>query len=136
MKALWIFFIAIILSSALFASPTSDSTGIKKVLHEIAVSNVYEATTAVGYAVVKSPQNERFKKLMALTSPYDLLKICESDTNAVVRLYAFKGLCSRMDSIPGDIARKFKNDSTIVLCQTGDVVKKVKVSDLANGFLQ
>lgn len=112
------------------------SKDIKKIIAEMSATNVFEATATVGYAGVPSPQLARYNTLLKKCTPYQLLQIANTDTNAVVRLYAFKALNARMDSIPAEIAMQFKNDSTIILYQTGDIVKEQMVKSVANGFLK
>ena len=114
----------------------TDSNKINKILKEMAASNVFDASNSVSYTGKPSPQLDRYKRLVAITTPYDLLQIANTNSNAVVRLYAFKALAERMDNLPAEIAEKFKNDDTIVLYQTGDLIEKVTVKKIANGFLK
>lgn len=114
----------------------TDSNKINKILKEIAAFNVFEASNTVGDTGKPSPQWDRYKKLAAIATPFDLLQIANTNSNAVVRLYAFKALAERMDNLPAEIAEKFKNDDTIVLYQTGDIVQKFSVKYIANGFLK
>ncbi len=100
----------------------------------MADDNVFELP---GESPNSSPQILRAQQMAKSASPYDLLKISMENTNPVVRLYAFMNLASRMDNIPAEVARKFKEDMTIISFKTpkGEI-RKLPISSVANGFFK
>ena len=108
---------------------------IKKIVREIAGSNVFEISATVGYAGTPSQQNVRYRELLEAASVSQLQQLATKNKNAVVRLYAFKGLVSQQKNIPPAIIEQFKNDSTLVVVISGDIAEKRPVSAIASGFL-
>lgn len=110
-----------------------DSITTKKLIADIAETNVYAPD-----ALAKAGQLIQVKRgdLLKKESPYELLKICMENPNAVVRLYAFKALAEKMDNLPAEAVLKFRNDNTPVNIQSHKGEKQLPVWQIANGFLK
>lgn len=113
-------------------SPAQDSITVKKLLADIAKENIFETDVS---SYKKTLQTKR-GLLLGRQGPFDLLKISMENSNAVVRLYAFKALADKMDNLPPELVSKFRNDSTLVTFQTIHGNKQLPVSQIANGFLK
>ncbi len=109
-----------------------DSITVKKLLSDIAKDNIFQTDVS---STQKTLQTRR-GQLLSKQSPFDLLKICMENSNAVVRLYAFKALADKMDNLPPELVTKFRNDTTLVTFQTIHGNKQIPVSEVANGFLK
>lgn len=113
-------------------SHTQDSITVKKLLADIAKDNAFQSDVIFNE---QTPQMKR-GQILGRQSPFDLLKICMENSNAVVRLYAFKALAEKMDNLPRELVSKFRNDSTLVTFQTIHGNTQIPVSQIANGFLK
>lgn len=111
---------------------TQDSITVKKLLSDIAKDNVFQPDAAMNERTLQIKRGQ----LLTRQSPFDLLKICMENSNAVVRLYAFKALADKMDNLPSEVVSKFRKDTTLVTFQTIHGNKQIPVSEVANGFLK
>lgn len=112
--------------------PARDSITIKKLIADIASENTFEVASAY------HPQSLQTKRALLLDKQgaFDLLKLCMENSNAVVRLYAFKALADKMDNMPKELVEKFQKDQTKVTIKTlkGNIERPVW--QVANGFLK
>ncbi len=111
---------------------TQDSITVKKLLSDMAKDNIFQSDVSSTYKTLQTKRG----MLLGKQSPFDLLKISMENSNAVVRLYAFKALADKMDNLPPELVTKFRNDTTLVTFQTIHGNKQIPVSEIANGFLK
>jgi hypothetical protein len=108
---------------------------IKKVVREMAKSNVYEISATVGYAGTPSRQGSRYVQLLKTANIDELTTLATMHKNAVVRLYAFNALVNKVKDVPSPIVDQFRNDSTMIVVLKGDVAEKVPLNKIAEGLL-
>jgi hypothetical protein len=116
-----------------FLNPASDP--VKKIVKEIAKSNIYEFTPTTGNDISKSQQNKRYEALLKTASVEELTNLATKHKNAVVRLYAFQALVLKLKDIPKEIIDQFKNDATMVDTLRGDIADKTPVNKISVTFL-
>jgi hypothetical protein len=113
----------------------TNANPIKKIVKEIAKSNVYEISTTTGYRRTPSQQSARYKQLLQIASIGDLTQLATKNKNAVVRLYAFNGLVNKLKEVPKEIVDQFRNDTTMIDVLNGDLANKVPLNKVASGLL-
>ena len=106
------------------------------ILKAMAINNVYEVSTTVGYAGSVSKQYLRFEKLLSLATIKQLIDIATNDKNAVVRLYALQALKREKIIISTALIQQFQNDQTIVEVLNGCIGNKKSVNTLAQQDLK
>lgn len=114
---------------------TADSDPVKKIVREIAKSNVYEISASVGYSGTPSKQNIRYLELVKSASIDQLTQLATKNKNAVVRLYAFKALVNKLKDVPQQIIDQFRNDKTVIIVLKGDIPNKTQLNIIAEGCL-
>ena len=115
------------------SSPNADP--IKKVVKEIAKTDIYEYTTTFKKDAVLPEQMNRYLILKQLASPERLISIIKKEKNAVVRLYAYMALVSSLKSVPPDILEKMNNDQTEVRTNHENISGSETVATIAKTFL-
>ena len=108
---------------------------VKKIVKEIAKSNIYEFTPTTENDVSKSQQNKRYEALLKTASVEELTNLATKHKNAVVRLYAFQALVLKLKDIPKEIIDQFNNDATMVDTLRGDIADKTPVNKISVTFL-
>lgn len=126
------FSLQLIASNGCTAQPSGDSITIRKLIADMAHENIFELDIVTDVQSLQIKRGEMLNR----QSPYDLLKICMENPNAVVRLYAFRALAAKMDNLPLEAVNKFKNDATPVTIKTANGKKQLPASQIANGFLK
>ncbi len=114
---------------------TMDSDPVKKIVREIAKSNVYEMPATPGYSGTPSQQSIRYRELVKSASIDQLTELATKNKNAVVRLYAFNALVSKLKDVPQEIIDQFRNDKTIIIVLNGDVANKTPLNIVAERCL-
>jgi hypothetical protein len=114
---------------------TADSDPVKKIVREMARSNVYEISTTIGYSGAPSKLGARYKELLKYASTDQLTELATKNKNAVVRLYAFNALVNKEREVPQAIIDQFRNDKTIITVLNGDTSNKSPVNVIAERCL-
>ena len=130
-------FLLLILCTSLqsFSIRSSNADPIKKVVKEIAKTDVYEYTTSFKKDAVLPEQMNRYLILKQLASSEKLISIIKKEKNAVVRLYAYMALVSSLKSVPSDILEKMNNDQTEVRTNHENISGSETVATIAKTFL-
>jgi ribosomal protein S17E len=123
---------AIASTSILFK--TSGQEPIKKIVKEIAKSNVYVYADGVPESGKIPDQEIRYRELLKIAGADDLIGLAK-DKNAVVRLYAYKAIVRQFSKIPTDLFEQFSNDKTIVTTLRGKVEEKTTINKIAGSLL-
>ncbi len=113
----------------------SVSDPIKKMVKEIAKSNVYEYPVSAGFPGTTSEQNIRYEELLKAADNNDLIKLATTHKNAVVRLYAYRAIVQKMKEIPKDILDQFNKDTSEVNTLRNGIADKTTVNKIAGSFL-
>ena len=108
---------------------------IKKIVKEIAKSNVYEYPAPGNAVRTASEQNIRFVELLKISNDDDLIKLATKYKNAVVRLYAYRAIVQKFKEVPKDILDQFNNDTSVVNTLRGNIADKTTVKEIAGSFL-
>ena len=108
---------------------------IKKIVKEIAKSNVYEIRSTAGSRETASQQSSRFQQLLQISSIDDLTELATKNKNAVVRLYAFNGLVNKLKDVPKEIVDQFRTDTTLIYVLNGNETHTIPVNKVASGLL-
>jgi hypothetical protein len=108
---------------------------IKKIVKEIAKSNVYEISTTTGYRGTPSQQSARYQQLVNMATTEQLIELAMKNKNAVVRLYAFQALVNKLKEVPKEIVDHLRNDTTIIDVLKGNISDKVPLNKVASGLL-
>lgn len=117
------------------AAAKADSNPIKKVVREMARSNVYEIINMDASAQTNSAQSGRYQQLLKTATTQQLINLAKENKNAIVRLYAFRALVNNLKEVPVEIVEKFRNDATLIEVKHGDVIEKKPLHSIASGFL-
>ena len=113
----------------------AGSNPIKKIVKEIAKSNVYEINSTTGYRETLSQQSTRYQQLLKIATAEQLTELAMKNKNAVVRLYAFQGLVNKLKEIPKEIVDQFRNDTSTIDVLKGNIAEKVSLNKVASGLL-
>lgn len=113
---------------------TLSQEPIKKIVKEIAKSNVYVYADGVAESGKFPDQESRYREMIKLADADDLIGLAK-DRNAVVRLYAYKAIVRQFSKIPPDLFEQFSNDKTIVTTLRGKVEEKTTVNKIAASLL-
>lgn len=113
----------------------AGSTPIKKIVKEIAKSNVYETANTDANSQTSSLQNARYQQLLKTATTQQLINLARENKNAIVRLYAFRALVNNLKEVPVEIVEKFRNDATLIEVKHGDAIEKKPLHTIASGFL-
>ena len=116
-------------------SKTTASDPLKKIVKEIAKSNIYEYPTTAGIAGNSPKQNIRFEELLKTADNDELVKLATKNKNPVVRLYAYRAIVQKFKEVPKDILDRFNNDTSLVNTIRGGVADKKPVNIIAASFL-
>lgn len=122
-------------SSTINYPEKSSSDPIKKIVREMAKSNVYEISNAAGYAGSHSQQSSRYAQLLKAASTEELTILARKHKNPVVRLYAFNALVQKLKDVPVAIVEQFRNDATIIVVSKNGVSGKAPLNSVAEGLL-
>jgi hypothetical protein len=122
-------------SSTINYSEKSSSDPIKKIVREMAKSNVYEISNAAGYAGSRSQQSSRYDQLLKAASTEELTSLATKHKNPVVRLYAFNALVQKLKDVPVAIVEQFRNDATIIVVSKNGASGKAPLNSVAEGLL-
>lgn len=125
------------------AVPLKDNSGyqlqspgpVKKIVKEIAKTNVYDFTANAAPTGTVSQQNSRYLELLQTANIEDLVKLATKHKNRVVRLYAYRAIVQKSKSVPPGILDQFTNDTTIVSTIRGGIKDKTAVNKIAASFL-
>lgn len=110
---------------------STSTDPIKKIVREIAKSDVYELSDSLS----PSQQNMRYKELLNNATVEALTELTMKNKNAVVRLYAFRALVEKQKNIPKYVIDKIANDTTLVTTISKETNNKVPFNSIAKGFL-
>jgi hypothetical protein len=113
----------------------SDGDPIKKIVREIAKSNVYEISTTVGYSGTPSQQAIRYQQLLKSATIAQLTELATTHKNAIVRLYAFCALVNKSRDVPQTVINQFRNDKTIIAVLNGDIAENTPMNIMAERCL-
>lgn len=114
---------------------TTNSDPVKRIVKEIAKSNIYDYITTAGIAGTLSKQNILFDELLKTADNEDLIKLATKNKNAVVRLYAYRAIVQKFKEVPKDILDQFNNDTSPVNTMRGGITDKKPVNVIAASFL-
>jgi hypothetical protein len=118
-----------------FSPSKPNADPIKKVLKEMAKTNIYEYSTTFKKDAVLPEQMNRYTMLKEMASPERLISIVKKDKNAVVRLYAYMALVSSLKSVPADVLQQMNGDQTIVQTNHENISGSETVATIAKTFL-
>ena len=113
----------------------ADGDPIKKIVREMAKSNVYEISSTVGYSSTPSQQAIRYQELLKSASIAELTELATTNKNAIVRLYAFCALVNKSKDVPQTIIDQFRNDKTIIVVLNGDIAANTPLNSMAERCL-
>lgn len=108
---------------------------IKKIVKEIAKSNVYVYADGVTGSGKLPDQESRYRELVKLAGADDLIGLASKDKNPVVRLYAYKAIVRQFSKIPPGLFEQFSNDKSIITTLRGKVEEKTTVDKIAASLL-
>ena len=130
-------FLLLMLSTSMysFSANAPNADPIKKIVKEIAKTNVYEYTTSFQKDAVLPDQMNRYLLLKQLASPERLISIIKKDKNGVVRLYAYMALVGSLKTVPADILQIMNSDQTVVQTNHGNIPGSETVATIARTFL-
>ena len=107
---------------------------ISSIVHEIAQSKVFEASAQVGIAGTPSQQNLRYIQLKQLASASELAELTKNKS-AIVRLYSFKALLDKNETIPSEMMTRMLNDKTVITSINGCVASDKTFSSIIREFI-
>lgn len=140
MKKLFVYtnsFLLLLLCTTLssFSPNTPNADPIKKVVKEMAKTNIYEYSTTFIKDAVLPAQINRYALLKQMASPERLISIIKKDKNGVVRLYAYMALVSSLKSVPADVLQQMNGDQTMVQTNHENTSGSETVATIARTFL-
>ncbi|MDP4284258.1 MAG: hypothetical protein Q8891_07525 [Bacteroidota bacterium] len=127
--------IALTLPHAIAFPRSTASNPVKKIVREIAKSNIYKFTPSADNSDTRSVWDRRYEELRKSASVEELTQLATKHKNAVVRLYAFRALVTRLKNIPGAIIDQIRNDSTVVSTLQNNKAGQSPVNKIALSFL-
>lgn len=130
-------FLLLILCTSLqsFSINSPNADPIKKVVKEIAKTDIYEYITTFKKGAVLPEQMNRYLVLKQLASPERLISIIKKEKNGVVRLYAYMALVISLKSVPADILQQMNTDQTMVQTIHENISGSETVATIAKTFL-
>ena len=105
-----------------------DSVAI--IVQQMAMHNIYEISSSVGFTGKLSVQYQHFERLLSIASNDQLLQFAKSHMNPVARLYCYQALRKRKVSVPEDLAQQLKKDNTKVMTMMGCIADRIPVNSL------
>ena len=136
MKKYWFFLAFCCIHNVVIAASKTNATfktasadPVKRIVREIAKSNVFELPAS------HTLQNARYLQLSETASVDELIKIATKNKNAVVRLYAYQAIVQKLTEVPPDIFEQFDHDTSIVATLRGNIPGRSTVNKIAASFL-
>ena len=113
----------------------ADGNPLKKIVKEIAKTNLYDATRTTENKNAVSKQETNYQKLLNRATPEQLTELATNSKNAVVRLYAFRALMEKVKSASENVYNQFTNDNTLIKVINGNTAEMKPLNTISNGFL-